>query len=95
MPCLLGDFVGTLGIQDYWANQAEREADKQTAIILGSIFGFSALSLLAAMLMTMYTDPGSIPTDMELDAPQNEEVEQILREFRIEQQNASMDDSTD
>lgn len=28
VPCLLGDFAGTLGIQDYWANQAEREADK-------------------------------------------------------------------
>lgn len=95
MPCFLGDFAGTLGIQDYWANQAERDADKQAAIIYAAIFAFCAISLITAMLMTMFTDPGRIPSDMELDAPQNEEVERILRDFRNEQQNGSMDDSTD
>ena len=31
IPCLLGDFAGTLGIVDYWANSSERDADRLAA----------------------------------------------------------------
>ena len=45
------------------------------------MFAFCILSLLLAILMTMCTDPGSVPQDREFDAPSNEEVHEIVKKF--------------
>ena len=78
LPSFNGDFT-TLGINDYWANEEERAADMNTAFILAIVFGFSVLSLLGAILLTMCTDPGRVPQDKEFDAPDNQELAEILK----------------
>ena len=78
LPSLNGDFT-VLGINDYWANTAERDADMQTAFVLAIIFGFCILSLVTAILLTMCTDPGRVPQDKEFDAPDNQELADILQ----------------
>lgn len=94
LPSLNGDFT-TLGINDYWANDAERDADMETAFILAIIFGFCVLSLLTAILLTMCTDPGSVPQDKEFDAPDNQELAAILKQFAKDKYDVNSDESID
>ena len=83
IPSINGDFT-PLGIEDYWANSAERDADMQTAFILAIFFGFCVLSLTAAIFLSMCTDPGRVPMDKEFDAPDNEELAEILKKHEEE-----------
>jgi hypothetical protein len=59
-PTLIGDYESTLGIPDYWANQTEKENDKYWALIVLGIFCFCAFSLILSILLTIFTDPGSL-----------------------------------
>lgn len=79
-PVLAGDFT-SLGLTDYWASSVERDADKANAFVLMIIFAFCNLSLLLAIFLTMFTDPGRVPQDKEFDAPDNDEVASILKKF--------------
>jgi len=69
-PVLLGDFEGTLGITEYWANDDDKEKDRfWTQIYLG-VFIFCCLSLFIAIILTITTSPGHIPSDKEWDMPE-------------------------
>jgi hypothetical protein len=63
----LGDFYETLGIKDYWEKDSDRQYDKQNASVLLVIFAFCAINLLVSIIMTITTDPGSIPKEGEWD----------------------------
>ena len=71
IPCIKGDFESTLGIQDYWANSKDRDSDMYWAQVYAGIFGFCALNLLIAIILTIITNPGSIPSDREWDIPKD------------------------
>jgi len=77
-PCLKEDFGSTLGLPEYWSSTQEREQDKYWAQVLLIIFIFCALNLFAALLLTIFTNPGNIPIDHEWDMPD----EQFLPQMR-------------
>ena len=64
-----GDYAGTLGIPDYWANDNEKENDKFAAEIIAVIFAFLCIQLFLAIIFTINTDPGGVPQDREFDLP--------------------------
>jgi hypothetical protein len=66
---LIGDFYGTLGISDYWATAADKENDRYWAQVLACIVGFCVINLFFAIVLTISTNPGSIPIDREWDMP--------------------------
>jgi len=68
-PCLIGDFYGTLGISDYWASEADKQNDRYWAQVLSCIIGFCIINLLPAIVLTICTNPGSIPIESEWDMP--------------------------
>ena len=60
---------GTLGIPDYWSNNADKENDRNWAQILLIIVAFCVFNLLFALILTICTSPGGIPQDTEWDMP--------------------------
>lgn len=67
----------------------------QTAFVLAIITGFCITSLLCAILLTMCTDPGRVPQNKEFDAPDNEELAEILKKFNKGKSDVNSDDSID
>jgi len=68
-PTLKGDYEGTIGVPDYWANDSEKENDKFWCEIILVIFAFLVIQLFLAIILTINTDPGSVPQDREYDLP--------------------------
>ena len=66
---MTGDYEGTLGIPDFWANEDERNNDKLIAQIIAVIFVFLVVQLFLAIVFTINTDPGGVPQDHEFDLP--------------------------
>lgn len=61
VPCLKGDFESSLGIQDFWANDQDKESDKRDALIYLVVFLILFINLLSAIILTIVTPPGGIP----------------------------------
>lgn len=68
-PCLIGDFYGTMGISDYWPTAADKENDRYWAQNLACLVGFCVINLLFSIILTICTNPGSIPIESEWDMP--------------------------
>ena len=66
---LVGDFESTLGIKDYWANSQERDTDMLYAQIYTGFFVFFCFMLFVAIILSIKTSPGEIPTEREWDLP--------------------------
>ena len=77
MPSIKGDF-SSVGINDFWANQSERDNDKQIALIYLGVFCFCFINLIAAILCTICTNPGNIPEGTEWDIPEQNLTEEEL-----------------
>ena len=73
-PTLKGDYEGTLGLSDYWANDDEKNNDKLVAEIIVVIFAFLVIQLFLAIIFTINTDPGGVPQDREFDLPDDDVV---------------------
>ena len=78
-PMLVGDFEETLGIKDYWANSDERDTDMMYAKIYLCIFAYFVIMLFLSIVLTIKTDPGSIPEKHEWDLPEN--IESLIKDM--------------
>ena len=74
---LYGDFEETLGIRDYWANSDERDNDMMWAKIYLCLFIYLVILLFISIVLSIKTNPGSIPEDREWDLP--EDIEEVIK----------------
>jgi hypothetical protein len=63
-----------------WTTSAERGFAFIKGFVLLGVFGLSALNLLAAIIMTIITSPGTIPEDKEWDMVSDSNTDNVTSE---------------
>ena len=71
-PTLVGDFYGILGIPDMWLTPDDMKADQAACRVYIWIFIWCSINLIVSIVLTIKTNPGNIPEDVEWDMPSSE-----------------------